>query len=263
MIRLTREVRFALAEGGLGSPKSNSWSGWPSLSTIAPFLSLRCTLQGELETESSYLCNIKVVDDAVRRRVIELGCRDFQNQSYESLLRFAWQQLIDDFPSHCQLQELELVASPFLSYFLLADEPTMIRLTQQFEFSASHRLHNPQLSDERNRELFGKCNNPLGHGHNYVVAVTVTGTPEKTESVVSLPQFEALVKQMVIDRLDHKNLNAEVQDFAELNPSVENIAKVIWGYLDPHMDALGDGEVRLANVRVNETPKTWADYRGE
>lgn len=263
MIQLTREVRFSLTVDGLSAPRSNSWSGWPPLTVIAPYLMLRCTLQGEIDPESSYLCNIQVVDQAVREKVIGPACERFPGQSYESLLQFAWQELADEFPSNCQLKQLDLIASPFLSYHIQANEPAMIQLTQQYEFSASHRLNNPELSDEQNLELFGKCNNPQGHGHNYVVEVTVAGQSTPDGPIVSITQMDALVKQMVIDRMDHKNLNVEVDEFDELNPSVENIAKVIWGYLQPHMDALGDGEVQLVNIRVNETPKTWADYRGQ
>lgn len=136
----------------------------------------------------------------------------------------------------------------------------MIVLTRQYEFSAAHRLHNPQLSDAENRELFGKCNNPLGHGHNYVVEISIlTGRDQPTlsggNSVTGA--LDERVRLHVIDRLDHKNLNEEIGEFRQLNPTVENIALVIWNWL---------GELplpgKLKNVRVYETPKTWADHSG-
>ena len=128
----------------------------------------------------------------------------------------------------------------------------MVCLTQQFEFSAAHRLHCPELSDDENRKLFGKCNNPDGHGHNYVVEITIE---RDSAEQIDLPQFESTVKKLVIDRLDHKHLNKNVDYFSQINPSVENIAIAIWTWLDGQFDA-----ATLSNVRVYETPKTWADY---
>lgn len=135
----------------------------------------------------------------------------------------------------------------------------MIELTQCFEFSASHRLHVASLSDEDNRRYFGKCNNPHGHGHNYQIEVTIgRQVPDEAGTVLPLPRFEEIVKREVIDRLDHTHLNADVPEFAELNPSVENIARTIWGYLDGKL-----APATLRRVRVWETGKTYAEYAGE
>ncbi|MBI5763615.1 MAG: 6-carboxytetrahydropterin synthase [Planctomycetes bacterium] len=132
----------------------------------------------------------------------------------------------------------------------------MVELTQCFEFSASHRLHVPTLSAEENRRVFGKCNNPNGHGHNYQVEVTVAGevSPE-SGAVLPLPQFESIVKHEVIDRFDHKHLNTDTADFAARNPSVENIAHRIWELLEAKVSP-----ARLRRVRVWETAKTYAEY---
>lgn len=135
---------------------------------------------------------------------------------------------------------------------------TMIELTQQFEFSAAHRLHCHDLSDAANRQLFGKCNNPEGHGHNYVVEVSVAAQVDSDQGqVVSLDQFEAKVKELVIDRLDHKHLNRDVDYFSKVNPSVENIAVAIFGWLNGQF-----GSTQLTRVKVFETPKTWAEFSG-
>src|SRR5205823_184271 len=126
-----------------------------------------------------------------------------------------------------------------------------------FEFSASHRLHNPALSDPENRRVFGKCNNPIGHGHNYELQVTLVGTPDADGVLVEVPGFERVVAETVIDRFDHKHLNAEVPEFRELIPSVENIARVIYGLLAPKLKS---DRTRLKSVTVWETPKTWCEY---
>ena len=133
----------------------------------------------------------------------------------------------------------------------------MIRLSQRFEFSAAHRLHNPGLDDAANRATFGKCNNPLGHGHNYELQVTVAGQPNADGVLIHMTELEDLVETHAIDKLDHKNLNLEVPEFETLNPSVENIAKVIYGYLK---GPLAKDNRKLAAVTVWETPRTWCEY---
>jgi len=133
----------------------------------------------------------------------------------------------------------------------------MTSLTRRYPFSASHRLHTERLGPEENWRVFGKCNNPYGHGHNYFLEVTVAGEPDaRTGAVLPLPRFEEIVKERVVDVLDHQHLNLDTIQFRDVNPSVENIARVIWGMLEQHL-----GPARLHTVRVWETPKTWAEYR--
>jgi 6-pyruvoyltetrahydropterin/6-carboxytetrahydropterin synthase len=133
----------------------------------------------------------------------------------------------------------------------------MIRLSQRFEFSAAHRLHNPDLDDATNVATFGKCNNPLGHGHNYELQVTVLGEANRDGVLIRMSELEKAVEKNVIDKLDHKNLNVEVPEFKTLNPSVENIAKVIYGMLKAPLEK---GNRKLASVTVWETPRTWCEY---
>ena len=140
-----------------------------------------------------------------------------------------------------------------------SSELPTIQLTQQFEFSAAHRLHCGDLTDDENKKLFGKCNNPAGHGHNYVFEVTVSRQLEsRLGQVIPLEQFESTVKRLVVDRLDHKHLNHDVDYFAAVNPSVENIVYAIYQWLDGQF-----GEATLERVKVFETPKTSAEYSGE
>ena len=133
----------------------------------------------------------------------------------------------------------------------------MVLLSQKFEFSASHRLHNPSLSDEANRDTFGKCNNPHGHGHNYEVQVALIGEPDSGGVLVDIPTFERTVAEVAIDRFDHKNLNVELPEFENVIPSVENIARAIYRLLKPRF---ADARARLASVTVWETPKTSCEY---
>jgi 6-pyruvoyltetrahydropterin/6-carboxytetrahydropterin synthase len=261
MFRLTREVRFAVndtPDRQLHDKPANSFAGHPSLTGFGHYLTLAVTLRGELRPESSYLRNIKDVDEAVRRIGIPLvqgGSRTGRAPgdvlgTIMASLRDAWPGAIVD--------ELCLSLSPFLSLSARTEESPMLRLSQKFEFSASHRLFNADLSDDENCRIFGKCANPNGHGHNYELQVTLAGEPGQLNGVLrGLPDFERIVSATVIDRFDHKNLNVDVPEFADLIPSVENIARVIYRLLKPKF---GDAGARLAAVTVWETPKTWCEY---
>jgi len=133
----------------------------------------------------------------------------------------------------------------------------MVRLSQKFEFDACHRLHNPSLSESENRRVFGKCNNPNGHGHNYEVEVTIAGEPDDNGLLVNIPDFERVVAETVIDHFDHKNLNLDLPEFQALIPSMENVTRVIYSLLKPK---LSFPRSRLEAVRVWETPRAWCEY---
>ncbi len=123
-------------------------------------------------------------------------------------------------------------------------------------FNAAHRLYNPAWTDEKNDAVFGKCNNPSFHGHNYELVVKVTGVPDlATGYVIDLKQLSDLIKKEVHERFDHKNLNLDTEEFKHLNPTAENIAIVIYNLLRPHIDADMDVQIRLY-----ETPRNFVEY---
>ena len=126
-------------------------------------------------------------------------------------------------------------------------------------FNAAHRLHNPAWDEARNQQVFGKCNNPNYHGHNYNLIVRLTGPLDPdTGYVYDLKALGTLVKREVLDRFDHRNLNLDVADFATLNPTAENIALVIWRRLRPTLPAA----LKLA-VTLHETDRNFVEYDGE
>ncbi len=268
MIYLSREVRMSLTGTWTGKVESfpspaNSWAGWPSAVGLEPYMRLRVTVSGQPDPTTGLLCSIEALDQLLRRHALRVTADGLGNESGcgwpERLIKELWSRLAPSVPAPTRLESIEWLVTPFLRYAIFREKPTMVRLTQQFEFSAAHRLHCVALTDEENRDLFGKCNNPNGHGHNYLVDVTVSGTPDETTgSVLPLPRFEQIVKEEVIHRLDHKHLNADTAEFRELNPSVENIARVIWSFLVDRVSP-----ARLTAVRVYETAKTWAEYTGE
>ena len=132
-------------------------------------------------------------------------------------------------------------------------------ISQQFEFAAAHRLHCADLSEAENRRVFGKCNNPHGHGHNYrlEVAVSVPMPAEGQWAGFGLPDLERIVGERVVERFDHTHLNLDTPEFARLNPSVENIARVCHDLLADPIAAAG---AALDHVTVWETEKTSCTY---
>jgi 6-pyruvoyltetrahydropterin/6-carboxytetrahydropterin synthase len=134
----------------------------------------------------------------------------------------------------------------------------MVLLTRKIEFAASHRYDNPNLSPEENRRVFGKCNNPHGHGHNYTLEVTVAGEPDPvTGMVLDLKDLKELLEREVMERMDHRNLNVEVPELTGKIPTCENIALVIWNLLEPKI-SVG----KLHRVRLYESADLFADcYR--
>ena len=265
MFRLTREVRFAVnsqRDAQLAGKPSNSYAGFPSLTGLGHYFALRVSVTGPLDPASQYLINIKKIDAIVREHGVPLVqaavCTGGQLRTPELLVRALFDRLGPALPSGAALHGLTLSLSPFLCFGCLASELPMVRLSQKFEFSATHRLHNPSLSDEENCRTYGKCNNPHGHGHNYEVQVTLAGEPDQSVGVlIDVPAMERIVSSTVIDRFDHKNLNVETEEFRDLIPSVENIAMVIFRMLKPQFERQ---RARLASVTVWETPKTWCEY---
>ncbi len=125
-------------------------------------------------------------------------------------------------------------------------------------FNAAHRLYRKDWSDERNEEIFGKCNNPHYHGHNYELEVGVTGEVDpETGYLIDIKVLKDLIREEIEDAFDHKNLNLEVPEFANLNPTAENIAKVIWEKLRPRLDSKFD-----LSVKLYETPRNFVLYTG-
>jgi 6-pyruvoyltetrahydropterin/6-carboxytetrahydropterin synthase len=135
----------------------------------------------------------------------------------------------------------------------------MVYLTRRAEFAASHYYHNPDLSPEENRRIFGKCNNPNGHGHNYTLEVTVKGEIDpRSGFVVDLKQLKEIMNSEVLDAMDHRFLNKEVQEFSKLIPTTENLAIAIWQRLVSKLKV-----AQLHRVRVHESSDLFVDFYGE
>ena len=288
MIWLSRETRFALIPpAAVDSGRfKNSWAGWPACDLITPQLRLQLIVAGTPDPSTGYLCNIKVIDDMFRNIIVnDLIPTATHPTTAQAMLDLAWQRSLSLWPDAVcgptafaatpvpEIQSLHLHQSPYLSYARHADlasqqkvqtmnspatnsPTTSTTLTHQFEFSAAHRLHCDHLSDEENQVMFSKCNNPAGHGHNYVVEVSISQDTSDEVAHVGLAKVAEVVKTLVIDKLDHKHLNADIEYFAKVNPTVENISTAIFDWLNGQF-----GSAQLQSVKVFETPKTWAQCR--
>lgn len=134
-----------------------------------------------------------------------------------------------------------------------------VKVSRKAHFNAAHRLYRPDWSFEKNDSIFGKCNNPNFHGHNYEMEVSVYGEiDQETGFVIDVKILKDLIKSEIENAFDHKNLNVEVPEFKDLNPTAENIAVVIWNKLRPHIDADKDLEVKLY-----ETSRNFVTYSGD
>jgi 6-pyruvoyltetrahydropterin/6-carboxytetrahydropterin synthase len=133
-----------------------------------------------------------------------------------------------------------------------------ISVSRKSHFNAAHRLHVAHWTNEKNAQVFGSCNNPNYHGHNYELIVTVTGTlDEETGYLIDTKELKGIIKEEVEDRFDHNNLNLDTEEFKNLNPTAENIAVVIWRLIRKRLHK----NVTL-NIRLYETERNFVDYNG-
>ncbi len=135
----------------------------------------------------------------------------------------------------------------------------MVYLTRKEHFSASHRLHNPDWTDEKNQEVYGKCNNLYGHGHNYDIEVTVVGNPPKeTGMVIDLKKLSDIINEEIIDKVDHKHMNFDVDFLQGLIPTAENMAIAFWQILNNNIQG-----GKLYAIKLYESDNNFVEYRGE
>ena len=133
-----------------------------------------------------------------------------------------------------------------------------VTIIRRLQFNAAHRVHNPAMSDEENQATFGKCNNPNWHGHNYTLDVSVTGAvDERTGYVIDLAKLKAIVEREVVNKVDHKNFNLDVDFMRGIIPTTENIIVAMWRVLEP---VIAPG--RLTKLVLWETPNNYVEYDG-
>lgn len=266
MHTLGRQVRFSvnpfLARDMEGF---NSYASKLAGEGLSIFLELGVELAGEVEPATGFVVNVIDIDKNVRKYIVPIFTerirKDFQQGKHigfseiVELLKSGWDQLADKF-GQTRLSELSLKLNPFRKMAINSRDLKMVYFSEKFEFSAMHKLWNDEFSASRNFEVFGKCANPAGHGHNYVVEVTIK-TPTEGKGVC-IGDFERVVDDEFIKLVDHKNLNADLAEFSKTNPTVENMAVLAWNKMAGKF-----GEAVLHCVTVWETDKTYCSYFGQ
>ena len=265
MHKLVRQVRFSinpfLPQDSRGY---NSFASRPAGEGLAIFLELSVEVTGRVVPATGFVVNVTEIDKAVREFAVPIFTgrikQDFNRAKHiglseiAGLLRSAWDQLADKFGT-ASLSELSLKLNPFRKIALDSKDLDMIYFCEKFEFAAMHKLWNDEFSEQHNLEVFGKCANPTGHGHNYIVEIMLQMPANREDFRIG--DFERIVDDEFIKLVDHKNLNADVDQFGKTNPTVENIAGLAWNQLTGKF-----GQARLHRVTVWETDKTYCSYEG-
>ena len=265
MHKLARQVRFSinpfLAEKNEGF---NSYASRPAGDGLSIFLELSVEVIGKVEPATGFVVNVADIDKNVREFAVPVFTerirRDFRRAKHvgffemAELLKTAWSRLADKFET-AQLSKLSLKLNPFRKMAIDLKDFEMVYFSEKFEFAATHKLWNDDFSEKRNLEVFGKCANPAGHGHNYIVEVTVK--MPTSQNKFHTHDFEKIVDNELIELVDHKNLNADVSHFSKTIPTVENITVFAWSKLSGKF-----GKAALDCVTVWETDKTYCSYYG-
>ena len=275
MLELSRTVRFCLnGDDPVGgrpasrqTPAANTFSAWPAMRGLSRYYELIVRCRGEADPQTGYFINIRQIDHAVRDHVLGNLEKTLTGPTPAAQLPMGelMQQMLTWLqpPLSGKVIMLTLWLTPRYQLAIESSDMEHVLIQQQYEFSAAHRLHVPELGETRNRQIFGKCNNPAGHGHNYRLAVTVRVPIDTAGRVLEVQQLDLVVDEHAIEKLDHKHLNIDVPEFAGLNPSVEHIAQVIWQMLAEPIGTMNEsGLVKLEEISVWETGKTVCTYRG-
>jgi len=265
MHKLSRQIRFSvnpfLAETAVGD---NSYSSKPCGEGLALYFALWVELQAQVDPDTGFVVNVVEIDKVIRKSAIgvftDRVTEHFRNGKHVSLtdmyglLAEVWPVITSGF-GNAELTKLGLELNPSRKISIEMGNKTMTYFSEKFEFAAMHKLWNKSFTDEKNFEVFGKCANPSGHGHNYVIEVTIE--KQSSEVFFQIGSFEKVVTKEFIDLVDHKNLNVDVTEFVDTIPTVENIAVFAWDVLSKKIDF-----ARLSQVTVWESDRTSCTYCG-
>jgi 6-pyruvoyltetrahydropterin/6-carboxytetrahydropterin synthase len=259
---LARQVRFAIDPfGNDGFTGDNSYAGKPAMEGFGLYGSLWVHLKSQLNPQTGFVVNVSQIDAEVRAHILPFLSTEIR-QYYEQRRIPSLSQVYQWLQQSCELlskrfdkqklYKLELELNPFRKLSIEWEKNRMLTYTEQFEFAAMHKLWNPRFDPKTNNALFGKCANPAGHGHNYVLAVTVC-PPAKKDGW--LKGFQRSVQKNFLSLLDHKNLNKDVKAFSKLNPTVENISQLAWKKLYSKVKPC-----KLVDITVWENDRTYCRY---
>ncbi|GAB4386566.1 MAG: 6-carboxytetrahydropterin synthase [Phycisphaerales bacterium] len=234
------------------------------MSGLGRYYELDVSCAGEPDPQTGYLIDIRQIDRVVRDALVPLIAEAcvLEPQIHPARLLPSLMGAICDSPIRGIVEAVRWRLTPYYSVEMAVARTNRAIMRLKFDFAAAHRLHVPGLSDEINRTIFGRCNNPNGHGHNYQIEVAVAVPLDERRTTPTVAQVEQLVDAILLKPFDHKHLNLDTPEFAPevgLNPSVENIARVFFDRLaGPLADAFEGAE--LASMTVWETDRTCCTF---
>jgi len=266
MHKLARQIRFAVnpfakaAEVG-----ANSYCAKPGADALALYFALWVELVGPVDADTGFVVNVTDIDRIVRAKGVNIFEEFVKNKfalkeqiTFEQigqLLSKVWVAIENEF-TPAKINNLSVELMPARKLGIKERDGSMLYFSEKFDFAASHTLWNKKFSDKQNYDTFGKCANRAGHGHNYIIEVTVK--KDKSDGAVKAGQFEAVVQKHFITVVDHKNLNADVEHFTKVNPTVENIAEFAFKILADKFDSL-----KIDSVTVWESDRAFCTFRAD
>lgn len=262
---LSRTVRFCVNPDG-STAGTNGYGARPAMRGFGRYYEITFSLTGIPDPDTGYIVGIQEIDAAARASVIpEIGRLISESPTTEPAAALPRLWTLAERAMPRPLTRMRWALTPTYHVEMSMPDPTTeqrVLIRQRFDFAAAHRLHVSSLSDDENRAVFGKCNNPNGHGHNYRVEPAVSLRIEATDSF-DLANLEAIVERAVVDPFDHKHLNRDTEEFNESGsgviPSVERIAMVCHRRLSEALQTDLPG-ARLEHVTVWETERTSCTY---
>ena len=264
MHTLSRQIRFSVDPFSTDQPWGyNSYASKPCTEGLGFYFALWVDLKSQLNPDTGFVVNVSEIDKLIRLRVIPQISRwmqaFFANRKTPTLwdivalLGTCWPIIADGFPDK-KLTQLRLELNPFRTISIQVEADGMFTFSEKFEFSAMHQLWNEKFDEATNYELFGKCANPAGHGHNYVLEVHVQSAIEQVNDGWT-SDYQQVVKEGFLDLVDHKNLNVDVPGLEKLNPTVENLAYFAWEKLEGKFK-----NGKLAKITIWENDRTFCSY---
>ncbi len=263
MHRLNRQIRFSINPFAPTQTGYNSYAGKPCGSGLSYWLALWVELAGPLDADTGFVVNVSRIDQAVRQRAIPLfdaAIRQAAGQGRSltlaelcELMGQAWQPIQEAFTA-LRLERIKLELNPYRAIECVGKDSGVYCFSEKFEFAAMHKLWNDRFDTAQNTDCFGKCANPAGHGHNYILEIAVE-RPMRPETDGWISQLEQVVEDRFLALVDHKNLNVDVPGLESVNPTVENLASYAWTRLAGHV-----GDARLVKVTVWENDRTYCAY---
>lgn len=234
---------------------------------LGRFYELEIAARGEPDPTTGYLLNITDIDRAAHGAAIPLiarACAETPETEPALLLPALLDALARALPGG-RLESVRWRLTPYYSLEMTPAETKHVTLRQQFDFAAAHRLHVSSMSDEQNRAIFGHCNNPAGHGHNYRIEPSVEVEMDASGPAFTLADLERVTDETILRRFDHTHLNEDTPEFgvgSGVTPSVENIARVFYELLAPALERASAGRASLRSMTVWETDRTSCTYPG-